>query len=208
MRELSRHHFQLAAAYARQFSPPRVVMVGGLIGTGKSTLAKSLTEGLGAVWLRTDEIRLKEFASARRPGQGFGEGLYAPRISELVYERLLKRTEAALRTGRSVVCDGMFSQRAGRLALRAIARSRGASFHFIECVVPRTVALRRIAKRYAAKSDLSEAQPEHYDRLKAGFEPVNELSVNEWTRLSDNRAASATYQAALASLRCAWRISG
>jgi aminoglycoside phosphotransferase family enzyme/predicted kinase len=201
IRNLARHHFQLAVRYARQFAPPRLIVVGGLIGTGKSTLARSLARGLGASWLRTDEIRLREFAHKRRANEGFGGGIYARHVSELVYRRLIQRAETLVRQGRSVVCDGTFSKAEGRQALRAAARRHGASFHFFECVVPRAVALRRVARRYAKRSDLSEARPEHYDRLKAGFEPVRDWSGREWTRLSDNRPAAQTYQAALDALR-------
>ncbi len=205
LRGLSRRHFQLAGRYARQLAAPRLVVVGGLIGTGKSTLARSLAEALGAVWLRTDEIRLREFARTRRKGQGFGEGLYAAHVSDLVYQRLIQRAEAHLRRGASVVCDGTFSKASGRALLREIARRSGASFHFFECVVPRAVALRRVAKRAAAKSDLSEARPEHYGRLKAGYDPVRGWSARDWTRLSDHRPPQQTFQAALAALRRAWR---
>ena len=204
VRALARRHFQLAVRYARRFAPPRLVAIGGLIGTGKSTLAGSLAQALGAAWLRTDEIRLREFARERRPRQGFAEGLYAPRISALVYQRLLRRAEALVRQGRSVVCDGTFSKAAGRTALRAIARRHGASFHFFECVVPKAVALRRVASRYAAGRDLSEARPQHYDRLNAAFEPVRGLSRRERTRLSDNRPPRVTSEAALEALRRAW----
>ena len=201
VRALSRRHFQLAVRYARRFAPPRLVVVGGLIGTGKSTLARSLAHALGAIWLRTDEIRLREFARARRRHQGFGSGLYAPHVSELVYQRLIRRAETLMRQGRSVVCDGTFSKAAGRETLRAIARRCGGSFHLFECVVPRAVALRRVAARYAAKRDLSEARPEHYDRLNAGYEPVRGWPARDWTRLSDNRPPAATFQAALRILR-------
>lgn len=230
VRSLSRKHFQLALRYARRFAPPRLVVVGGLIGTGKSTLAKSLAESLGAVWLRTDEIRLTEFAHLRRPfdsaqgaipsevegrrrgisglarrRQGFAEGLYAPRVSELVYQRLIRRAGLLVRQGRSVVCDGTFSKAAGRQTLRWIARRHGASFHFFECVVPRVVALRRVAARYARRSDLSEARPEHYDQLRAGFEPVHGWPARDWTRLSDHRPPEETLRAALNALRHAWK---
>lgn len=207
VRALSRRHFQLALRYAKQFAPPRLVVVGGLIGTGKSALARALTESLGAVWLRTDEIRLREFASLRRSGQGFGEGLYAPRVSALVYQRLIQRAEALLRAGRSVVCDGMFSKAVGRERLRGIARLVGASFHGFECVVPRALALRRLAARARAANDLSEAMPEHYDRLRAGYEPIRGWRARDWTRLSDDRPPQATARAALDALRRAWLVS-
>ncbi|MDP3703851.1 MAG: AAA family ATPase, partial [Candidatus Omnitrophota bacterium] len=201
VREFSRRHFRLAVQYAKQFSKPRLLVVGGLIGTGKSTLARSLAQALGAVWLRTDEIRLREFAHRRRPRQGFAEGIYAPHVSEIVYQRLIRRAEVLIRQGQSVVCDGTFSKASGRALLRQIAKRHGASLHFFECVVPRAVALRRIAKRYTAKSDISEAQPAHYDRLQRGFEPVRGWSARDWTRLWDDRAPAATAQAALEVLR-------
>ncbi|MBI4343911.1 MAG: AAA family ATPase [Candidatus Omnitrophica bacterium] len=102
----------------------------------------------------------------------------------------------------------MFSKASGRRLLRGIARRHGASFHFFECVVPQRVALQRVARRYAAKSDLSEARPEHYERLRAGFEPVQGWSARDRTRLSDNRPAPQTLRAALAALRRAWSLEG
>jgi len=205
-RSLSRRHFQLALKYAKAFAPPRLIVVGGLIGSGKSTLATSLADALGAAWLRTDEIRVREFARYRRPRQGMEEGLYAPRVSQLVYQRLIRRAQALVRRGHSVVCDGTFSRASGRDALRDLARRHNASFHFIECVVPKAVALRRVAARAAARRDLSEARPEHYEPLRVGFEPVRGWSPRDWTRLSDDRPSGETLQAALRALRRAWEI--
>jgi predicted kinase len=205
VRGISERHFQLAVRYAKEFALPRLIIVGGLIGSGKSTLAKQLAEGLGAEWLRTDEIRLTEFAQLRDDHGGFKQGLYSSRVSNLVYQRLIRRAEASLRSGRSVVCDGTFSMAQGREQLRRIAAQRRASFHFFECVVPRSVALARVAARAAVGSDISEARPEHYDRLKAGYEPPPRWPASAWTRISDNRPAKATYKAALAALRRAWR---
>ena len=201
IRGLSRRHFQLAVEYAKRFSRPRLIVVGGLIGSGKSTLARGLSEALGAAWLRTDQIRLTEFAKRRRSRQGFAEGIYAPRVSEQVYDRMIRRAEQLVRCGESVVCDGTFSKAQGREALWRIAKRYGAGFHFFECAIPKAVALRRIAKRYAARTDISEARPEHYDRLKADFEPVRGWSAREWTRISDNRASGATFREALRILQ-------
>ena len=217
LQELSRRHFALAVRYARQFAPPRLVVVGGLIGTGKSTVACGLAERLGAVWLRTDEIRLTEFSRFRRlasakpageagNGAGFSDGLYAPRVSEMVYQRLIQRTGALIRQGRSVVCDGTFSKAEGRQALRRIAKRAGASFYFFECTAPRHVAMQRVGRRLIAKRDLSEARPEHYDRLQQGFEPVRGSEASCWRRLSTTSAPERVVQKALESLRRTWRV--
>jgi aminoglycoside phosphotransferase family enzyme/predicted kinase len=208
IRRLAQRHFALALRYARQFAPPRLIAVGGLIGSGKSTLARGLADALGAAWLRTDEIRLTSFAHKRRAGQGFRGGLYAPHVSELVYGRLVRKAESLIRQGRSVVCDGTFSKAEGRDRLRRMARRHGASFHFVECAVPAAVALRRLARRAEAKSDISEARPAHYALLKRGFEPVRRWPRAAWSRLSDNRAPEATLRAALRALRRSWLETG
>lgn len=204
IRTLSRKHFKLARQYAEEFSQPMLIMVGGLIGSGKSTLGSKLAEALGAEWLRSDEIRQEEFGAYRSEEAGFSNGLYAPQVSAQVYRRMIRKAEQIVRKGRSVVCDATFSKAEGRVALQEIAAKHGAAFHFFECVVPRSVALERVAKRAAAGSDISEAKPEHYDRLKRGFEPVREFTSEQWTRLSDNRPAEETYQAALRKLRRLW----
>jgi predicted kinase len=88
--------------------------------------------------------------------------------------------------------------------LRESAKKLGASFHFFECSVPRALALERIAARRKAGTDISEARPEHYDHLKKGFEPVEGWPSAAWTRISDNRPAERTQEAALRTLRLAW----
>lgn len=204
IRALSRRHFRLARRYAEAFAPPRLVVVGGMIGSGKSTLARGLAGALGAAWLRTDAIRLREFGRFRKAGQGFGGGLYAARVSEMVYARLAAQAERSLRQGRSVVCDGMFGKESGRRQLQRLARRLGARFHYFECRVPKAVAMRRIGRRLAARTDLSEARPEHYERLRSGYDVPRGWTAREFTPISDHRPADATLRAALAALRRAW----
>lgn len=204
LRGIARRHFEAAVAYARRFAPPRLVVVTGLIGTGKSTTAGYLAQTLGAAWLRTDEIRLTQFLHLRSAPQEFAEGLYAPRVSAMVYQRLLEQAEAIVRQGGSVVCDGTFSKAEGREALRRIAKRHGASFHLIECVAPKAVVLRRIAARLERGRDLSEARPEHYERLKAEFEPMNGWPRRLWTRLKSGGPSGPMCRAALKVLQHAW----
>ena len=186
---LARRHFQLARRYAQQCAPPLLLVVGGLIGTGKSTLARRLSHALGAEWLRTDEIRRRAFSRWRRPGQGFQQGLYAPRVSARVYRRLTQRAGVLLRRGLPVVCDGTFLRAQDRQRLHRLASRSGSVFHFFECVAPPRVARQRVSRRLRrAQADRSEARPDYYERLRERVEPVRGWSVRDWTRLPTTRA--------------------
>ena len=61
VRILSKRHFKLARRYAEQFSKPRLVAVGGLIGTGKSTVGRQLAQRLGRPFVDTDERLIARF---------------------------------------------------------------------------------------------------------------------------------------------------
>jgi len=111
-----------AIAYAAPV-PPRLVAVGGLQGTGKSTLARALAPGLGvapgALHLRSDEVR-KHLAGvspeARLPPEAYGAA-----ASAAVHDRLFALARAALAAGHSVVLDAMFLDPALRAGARAAA---------------------------------------------------------------------------------------
>lgn len=206
LRELARRHFLLARHYAHRFHRPLLLVTGGTIGTGKSALARRLSEALDAAWLRTDEIRRKNFRRFRRPREGFSQGLYAPAVSRMVYRRMLGKARDQLREGRSVICDGTFSKAAGRQELRDMAAKHGARFHFFECTVPRGTAMRRVRARLARGRDLSEARPEYYDRLKGEFEPERRMPPGERTVLSTAGSPQSTFRNAIRALRKNLRV--
>ena len=104
----------------------QLVVIGGLPGTGKTTLAAALGDELGWAVLRTDEIR-KELAGVdplEHAGDPYGEGLYAPAVTDATYGELFRRTEALLGRGTSVIVDGSFSQ-----ARRARPRRKAGRTH-------------------------------------------------------------------------------
>lgn len=90
---------------------PRLILVGGLPGTGKSTVATGVADELHAVLLRSDRVR-KE-AGQRDPRYSgaaeWEQGLYRPDTTRRTYEVLLRRARELLALGESVVLDASWN---------------------------------------------------------------------------------------------------
>jgi aminoglycoside phosphotransferase family enzyme/predicted kinase len=136
-----------------------LVVVGGLPGTGKTSLAAVLGGELGWPVLRTDEIR-KELAGVpvleHRPA-AYGEGLYAPTGTEATYAELLRRAGTMLRRGSSVILDGSFSRTGWRSAAATLAMGSHSDLTELCCVAPAELAATRITRRAATGGDASDA---------------------------------------------------
>jgi aminoglycoside phosphotransferase family enzyme/predicted kinase len=97
--------------------------IGGLSGTGKTTLARLIAPRVGgppgAVVLRTDEIR-KRLAGAR-PSDRLSPGAYRPQMNARVYGEMLDIARRTLRAGRAVTLDAVFLRAEEREAAEALA---------------------------------------------------------------------------------------
>lgn len=167
-------YFRLARALARRDARPRLVVVGGLPGSGKTTVARELAARIGGEHLASDVLR-KELAGAT-PGArlpaAVGKGIYRPALTALTYRELLLQAERHLRAGRSAVLDATFARAADRRHAAALARAAGGVFVAVECRCPTRVARERLAARsrpdYAGASD---AGWEVYRAMRRVFEP-------------------------------------
>lgn len=165
--------FSLAASYASGPTRPTLLLVGGLMGTGKSTLAGKLRERLGWTLISSDATRkrLAKLHPAEPQADAFGEGLYSPAWHARVYQAMLDEAAALLAAGRSAILDATFSRRAHRHAAAQEAAVHGANLIFLECQAPRELTLQRLAQRWQARlaqqpglsSAASDARPELYD---------------------------------------------
>lgn len=161
-------YLSLADRYSPSFASPLVLVVRGLSGTGKSTLAAALSAALGARWLQTDAVRREQFGPTRGP-LPYGVGLYAPAGRHQVYEELLRLAAGALSRGESVVLDGTFLASRWREAAIALARQHFAVPLLVRCHCPAEVAAERIRDRQDA--GLSDAYPAMLQAQQTEDEP-------------------------------------
>ena len=136
-----------------------LLLVGGLPGTGKSTLAAGLADRLGWSVLRSDEVRkdLAGIGHTERADAGFREGLYGPEATAATYRELLDRARRLLELGEPVVLDASWTDARHRAAAAEVAQETCSELVEIECTAPAEVAAERLRSRGAA--DVSDATP-------------------------------------------------
>jgi len=167
--------YQRSALGFLQPAPARLLAVGGLSGSGKTTIALKLAPDLGrapgAVVVRSDVERKRAAGIAledRMPA-----GSYTPDSSAKVYAAMLARAERVLRAGHSVVLDAVFSKLEERQMAEALAAKVGVPFEGLWLDVPKDVAQARVAMR---TGDASDATPAVVER-QFGYE-LGEISWN------------------------------
>ena len=188
----------LADRYVTPWSRPVLLLVGGLSGTGKTTLATELAERLGCQLLRTDVIRQELFPSSGEPA-AFNSGNYTPEMRSRVYDETLGRSKALVADGVSVVLDGTFSMAEPAIAAHRLAQDSNANFLAIQCHCRPEVARQRIANRQSAGSDASEALPEFHRRQRMVWEPWR--SAMPQTQIDTESTLAAQTEAVAAELR-------
>ncbi len=150
----AQRHLSIAGAHLCA-AIPRLVLVGGGPGTGKTTLARALAENVGAIVISTDDVRRELVATGALDGAAgvVGAGLYAPEKVAAVYREVLRRGGTALSDGRSVIFDGTWRDDAQRAAAEQLAQRHGAALLDLVCEIPLAAAQRRIAGRVGGTSD-------------------------------------------------------
>ncbi len=175
LRDEARLYFSLAYKYIT--NKPFLIIVTGLIGTGKTTAAAKIGHALDCVVLSSDVIR-KKLAGVplhRRQYDNFNQGLYTPEITHQTYKALLDAAKEQLSAGKSVVLDASFKKRTDRLAAMNLAKDTGAGFLAVECLANEEVIKRRLEYRQQQGS-VSDGRWEIFNDIKKDFEPVDELN--------------------------------
>ncbi len=154
MRQDAADYFALARAMLVDW-PPQLIAVGGLSGTGKTSLARRLAPLIGnapgALHLRSDVTRKALWGIdelAQLPNRAYSQDM-----TRRVYTTLEERAQQALRAGHSVIVDAVHLDPEERTRIEDIARANGASFHGLWLEAPEHTLLHRVSGRQRDASD-------------------------------------------------------
>lgn len=162
------------ALSAPRREPARLVVTSGVSGSGKSTVAQALVDGLGAIRIRSDVERKRLFDQPPtwRPDADEAARVYARDATERTYARLRALATMLLAAGLHVVVDAACLRRDERDAMRAVAQAAGARWTLVECSASEDELRRRVQRRMAEGQDASDADLAVLDRQLALREPL------------------------------------
>ena len=151
-----------------------LIIVCGLPGCGKSTLALALAAKLDAAHISSDIIRRKMLE----------ERTYSEQEKFRVYERMVQEAETLMRGGKTVIVDATFYKQRTRQQMLDAARRSGKKVLIVECVLDEETIEERMEMRRAGKESESEADFSVYLKVKSLFEPIQEEHLVVDTGLS------------------------
>jgi len=133
----------------------RLIAIGGLSGSGKSTIAARLAPGLarpaGGLHLRSD-IERKTLAGVEET-EKLDQRHYTAQAGAAVYQRLCRRAGTAVAGGFPVIVDAVFARPEERHAIEQGARQAGAAFQGLWLDAPAGVLEQRVSERLSDASD-------------------------------------------------------
>ncbi|MGZ8255806.1 MAG: bifunctional aminoglycoside phosphotransferase/ATP-binding protein [Burkholderiaceae bacterium] len=197
-------YLALAERLCRPGARSLVVMT-GLSGSGKSTVALELAQRLGGIRVRSDVERKRLFGFA--PQDRTAPTVYSIEATARTYDRMAEVARVALLAGVPAVIDGAFLRRAERDRFRALARELDTRFTIVACEAPPDILRARVAARFTTGSDPSEADLNVLERQMGWQEPLSSYERGDCVHL-DTRADWAAVERRCRSLASALEKGG
>lgn len=167
-------YFELARRYLARLDKPTVIVICGLSGTGKTSIARSMGGELGLRVVSADAVRYSLFGELKGPS-GYGESAYTAEANQLTYGKLIETGNEILKRDRGVILDATFRHAEDREATRRLAAEAGAEWRLIECTLSPLLVRSRLEVRATRKDGLSDAIWETYLRQRKDYEsPLGE----------------------------------
>jgi aminoglycoside phosphotransferase family enzyme/predicted kinase len=165
--------YRLAASYARPADRPRLIVMMGLSGSGKSFLARLLALRLGAVWLSSDLTRKRIVGVPAH--HAAGPAAYSQQVTARTYAALHEEAETELSRGHSVILDATFINQALRRPAIKLAERLNVPLALVWCEAADEIIERRLVGREGDRFRVSDAGLAVARAQTAQLEPPGEI---------------------------------
>lgn len=169
---------------------PAIIVMHGLSGSGKSTIAAQLVEQVGAIQLRSDieRKRLFDLEANEDSASATGQGIYTKQATHETYERLAELAQIIVTAGFTVIIDASFLKLKYRDQFKQLAWQNKIPYIVISCEVHADVLRERIIQRQAVGQDPSEANLDVLEQQLQFEEPLNEEElIDTFTLISTGK---------------------
>ncbi|HEY9846165.1 MAG TPA: AAA family ATPase [Candidatus Caenarcaniphilales bacterium] len=167
-------YYHTAWAYT-QSDHRQLVLMCGLSGSGKTTVARHVAQAVEAVHIRSDAVRkhLAGIALDQRgdTAGGYNSGIYTPEMTCQTYERLLELGIFLAQQGLSVVLDAKYDSQVFRQAAIAQAEAQQIPLKIFYCTAPESVLRDRLQAR---QGDIADATADLVTAQQQAMEPFTE----------------------------------
>jgi uncharacterized protein len=173
----SKAYYRLAWDYTQR-SQGKLLLMSGLSGSGKSSIARQLAQRVNALHLRSDAVR-KHLSSTPLFQRGdtngtIGSGIYTPEMTAKTYDYLLELGLFLAQQGWTVILDAKYDRRSLRQSALAAATAAQLPIHFVQCTAPLSVLRDRLQKRTGDIADATANMLDTQIRTTEPFTPVEE----------------------------------
>lgn len=144
-----------------------IIVICGLPGTGKTTIAKKLAPTIDAIVLSTDKIRKEIIPNLT----------YRREERELIFNVMVLLAKYLHSSGKSCILDATFNREFSRNQVKNDLKVSENQFFIVECTCPEKIILSRLENR---KNDYSDADASVYWQMKKIYEPVtsNHITID------------------------------
>ena len=179
-RQEANKYFDLSFGYLPKKFKPKLIMMCGLTGSGKSYLTDALKKELNAVILNSDIIRKKSAGMSlhEKDLSNFGKGIYSEEMTIKIYNEIKKLAYEFLREGKNTILDATYLLEKYRNDVKKYMKRLGIKPIVVYIDADDSTVLEHFKNREQEKS-VSDGRYEIYKEQKKIFEKPKEcIRVN------------------------------